>query len=207
MHNYLTIFLSTEALDSGALLSSNDPRYSCVVQDDGSLELTNWPVRLRTLHQATRAAQQLALYGTDIGAKNFRTANPLFYWSYFDSVTNQQEKLQRLWQLTQSSFQSSSGYCPICIESANAGTDAISREDTITLSEYGPERTIVAPRHHFTEIERIPARDARKLRAAVLAEVQLYLGTPGVVTIKTIHTESGHAAYEVRHAPNANATL
>jgi hypothetical protein len=204
MRNYLKILLSTEALASGALLWSNDPRYSCVVQDDGSLALTNWPVRLRSLHQATRAAQELVLHGADIGAKNIRTANPLLYWSYFDPVTNQQEKLHRLWQLSQSSLQEPDGYCALCAESANAGSDTIAREDVITLMECNPTRAIVAPRHHFTEIDRIPLRDARKLKAAVLAEVQRHLGTSGAVRIETIRSQGGHVAYEVRHMPNSS---
>lgn len=204
MRSYLKLLLSTESLAFGTLLCSNDPRYSCVVQDDGSLELTGWPVRLRSLHQATRATQELVLYGAEIRAKNIRTANPLLYWSYFDTVTNQQEKLHRLWQLSQSSLKKPDGYCALCVESANAGSDAIAREDAITLMECNPTRAIVAPRHHFTEIDRIPLRDARKLTAAVFAEVQRYLGIPGVVRIETICSQGGHVAYEVRHMLNAN---
>lgn len=202
MHSYLTVLLATEALASGALLCSADSRYSCVVQEDGSLELTNWPVRLRSIHCATRAAQELVLHGADIGAQNIRTANPLFYWSYFDSVTNKQEKLHRLWQLSQSSRREPQGYCALCVESANSGNDAITREDVFVLAEHRPSRTIIAPRHHFTEIDRIPLRDTRKLSAAVLAQVQRHLGSLGAVRIEAIRSQSGHVAYEIRHVPN-----
>lgn len=94
--DHLRTLLKTGLLGPGSRLESADPRYSCTILTDGTIELTNWPVPLRSLRAATRAAQELIMYGSDIGAQNIRTADPLHFWTYFDDETNRDEKLKRL---------------------------------------------------------------------------------------------------------------
>jgi hypothetical protein len=200
MRDYLQPLLSTGALAPGSFLSSDDPHYSCVLRDDGKLEVSNWPVALRTLQAATRAAQELIEYGTDVGARNIKTLNPLFFWTYFDDVSNKQEKLSRLWQLHLSSRVSPTRYCQFCIEAASASNDAAGRDDVISILDAKTSGLVIAPRQHFTDIKRMPARDTKRLTDTVLIEVRRRLLLHEQVTVKRICGESGHVAYSVHLA-------
>jgi len=145
------------------------------------------------------------LWGFHMGATNFKTANPLFFWSYHDETTNREEKLNRLWSLCNSSFEHSPLGCSICMFSDVIAPDPKPNEDVMVMSEIRPERQIVAPRKHFTNFDSLPQRDRLKLTAALLAEVQRLLGSNGKLSVEKTRNKQGHINFEITFnalAPN-----
>jgi hypothetical protein len=77
------------------------------------------------------------------------------------------------------------------------------KSDVFSVKEIRPERVVIAPRQHFTNHRSLPARDRKELLRAVLAEVATQIASGyGEITIRPVHGEAGHIAYEVASVEN-----
>jgi hypothetical protein len=77
------------------------------------------------------------------------------------------------------------------------------RSDVFSVKEIRPERVVIAPRQHFTNLRRLPARDRMALLKAVLAEVATQIASGySEITVRAVHGEAGHVAYEVASVEN-----
>ena len=161
----------------------------------GKLLLNAWhqPLGIRA---ATNKAHEIEVWGHVPFTPKLRRQNPLTYWEYFDSVTNKDERLVRLYDLLQSSYSNLNEACPLCLE---AGWGAINepRGDAFKVVQSSIKGSWVAPRRHFTSLNSMPKRDERAVQELLQAEIikTLSLGH-GVQVCKKSHG-GGHVYYQI----------
>ena len=162
---------------------------------DGKLLLNAWP-RPLGIRAVTNKAHEIEEWGYVPFTPKLRRQNPLTYWKYFDSVTNKDERLVRLYDLLQSSYTDRNEACPLCFE-ANWGNANEPRGDAFSPVLSGLEGTWVAPRRHFTKFDLMPKRDEKALQELLQAEIfkALTLGH-GVQVCKKSHA-TGHVYYQI----------
>lgn len=194
MVNHLKKLFNSGLLRPNELLSSDDLEHSCSVSEDGALNIPSYPHPIHSLRTATRLTQEHMIFGFHMNARNFKTVNPLFFWSYHDETTNRDEKLSRLWALCNSSFEHSPLGCLICMDIA---PDPQPSEDIFVTTEIRPWRQVIAPRKHFTSFEGLPNRDRRGLMAALHSEVQRLLEGNDTFAVKKTCNKQGHFIIEI----------
>jgi hypothetical protein len=163
---------------------------------DGKLLLNAWP-RPLGIRAATNKAYEIEEWGHVPFTPKLRRQNPLTYWTYFDSVTNKDERLVRLYDLHKSSYADRNEYCPLCLEAIDWGNTIEPRGDAFIPVLSGLEGTWVAPRRHFTKFDLMPKRDEKAVQELLQAEIfkTLSLGH-GVQVFKKSHA-TGHVYYQI----------
>jgi len=162
---------------------------------DGKLLLNAWP-RPLGIRAVTNKAHEIEEWGHVPFTPKLRQQNPLTYWTYFDTVTNKDERLVRLYDLFQFSYTDQNESCPLCFE-ADWGDTNEPRGDAFNPVLTGLEGTWVAPRRHFTKFDLMPRRDLKAVQELVQAEISkaLTLGH-GVQVCKKSHP-TGHVYYQI----------
>lgn len=189
---YVKKLFESGLLFVGQGIFTENLRFTAVVTTGGSLELSNWPLPCHSLKQATRRAQEFILYGAHVGASNFKTPSMLHFWKYQDDITCREEKLGRLWNIANSSWEQSDSGCELCRESRCNGFET-PREDIFCQDEFDPDKKRIVPRWHFTDLQRIPKRDKSALERFVGKVVKDYVTHGMDVTIKTESNGHGHS--------------
>jgi len=166
------------------------------ILSDGKLLLNAWPLPLG-IRSVTNKAHEIEEWGYVPFIPKLRRQNPLTYWKYFDSVTNKDERLLRLYDLLQSSYTDQNEHCPLCLEAIDWGNPIEPRGDAFNPILIGLGGTCVAPRHHFTNFDLMPKRDEKAVEELVQAEIfkTLKLGH-GVQVCKKSHA-TGHVYYQI----------
>jgi hypothetical protein len=116
----------------------------------------------------------------------------LHFWKYEDDISCQEERLMRLWNISNSSWEQPDSRCELCRESWRNGFET-SREDIFCLDEFDPDKKRIVPRWHFTDLQRIPKRDKSALERLVGKAVKNYVAHGIDVTIKKESNGHGHA--------------
>jgi hypothetical protein len=164
----------------------------------GKLLLHFWhsPLGIRA---ATNKSHEIEVWGHIPVTPKLRRQNPLTYWWYFDSVTNKEERLVRLYDLLQSSYSDLNESCPLCLESEIEATTG-PRGDAFSVVQRGIKGYWVAPRRHFTNFAAMPKRDEKAVHELVQAEIfkTLSLGH-GVQVCKKSHA-TGHVYYQIDYS-------
>lgn len=163
---------------------------------DGKLLLNAWP-RPLGIRAATNKAQEIEVWGHVPFIPKLRRQNPLTYWKYFDTVTNTDERLVRLFDLQQSSYTDFNEPCPLCLEAIDWGNTLEPRSDAFNPVLTGLEGTWVAPRRHFTKFDAMPNRDEKAVQELVQVEVLKTLSLGHGVQVFQKSNANGHVYYQI----------
>ncbi len=162
----------------------------------GKLLLNAWP-RPLDIRAATDKAHEIEVWGLVPFIPKLRRQNPLTYWRYFDSVTNMDERLARLYDLHQSSYTDIDDHCPLCLEAIDWGNTTEPRGDAFTPVLSRIEGTLVAPRRHFTKLDAMPKRDDKAVQELVQVEISKILSLGHEVQICQKSHATGHVYYQI----------
>jgi hypothetical protein len=162
---------------------------------DGKLLLNAWP-RPLGIRAVTNKAHEIEEWGYVPFTPRLRRQNPLTYWKYFDSVTNKDERLVRLYDLLQSSYTDQNESCPLCLE-ADWGNINEPRGDAFKPVSTGLDGTWVAPRRHFTKFDLMPKRDEKAVQELVQNEISKALSHGHEVQVFKKSHATGHIYYQI----------
>lgn len=163
---------------------------------DGKLLLNAWP-RPLGIRAATNKAHEIEVWGHVPFTPKLRRQNPLTYWKYFDTVTNTDERLVRLYDLQQSSFTDFDEPCLLCLEAIDWGNTSEPRSDAFNPVLSGLEGAWVAPRRHFTKFDSMPKRDEKAVQELVKEEVLKTLSRGHGVQVFQKSNSYGHVYYQI----------
>ena len=191
-----------EDLVSAGLLATGDTLQAArkfalqaEVLSDGKLLLNAWP-RPLGIRAVTNKAHEIEEWGHVPFTPKLRRQNPLTYWKYFDSVTNKDERLVRLYDLLQSSYTDQNESCPLCLE-ADWGNTNEPRGDAFIPVLSGLEGTWVAPRRHFTKFDLMPKRDEKAVHDQIQTEISKALSLGHGFQVRKKSHATGHVYYQI----------
>ena len=195
--NLVPKLLHVGLLHAGTLLSAiPKPDLQAEVLADGKLLLNAWPKPM-SLRSVTEKAHEIAVWGAVPFIPKLRRQDPLRHWSFHDQYTNRDEKLARFHELLESSHVETGVYCAACSDAIGPGDAIGPQSDAFAFCIVGSHRLAIAPRRHFTNLKRMPARDTKAVNALLQAEIAMALREATQIDIRDDSNSTGHAYYSI----------